>query len=184
MPPKGEPDPPAWVRRRGRRDRLGMETRFAERLTPLAAAATALAAFACCVPLGFAGALGVLALGSLFDALQPWFLTHRDAAAGAERVQFYRGRSTCRLAAQPLQPRRSSVCRRRSSCSCCSSRKAWPAGSRTTSCDTRYLALAGDRLLVLCSRASGWQPAARRPPGSRRSPICHARRALQSRVQP
>jgi hypothetical protein len=56
-------------------DAVDMETRLAERFSPLAAAATALAAFACCVPLGLAGALGALAVSSLFDALQPWFLT-------------------------------------------------------------------------------------------------------------
>ena len=75
-----------------------MDTRFAERATPLAAAATALAAFACCcVPLGVAGALGVLALGSLFDALQPWFLTAATLLLAVSAYQCYRGRRTCQL---------------------------------------------------------------------------------------
>ena len=73
-----------------------MEPGLAERLTPLAAAASALAVFACCVPLGVAGALGVLALGSLFDALQPWFLGTATVLA-LSAYQCYRGRQTCRL---------------------------------------------------------------------------------------
>jgi hypothetical protein len=72
-----------------------MEARYAERVTPLAAAATALAAFACCVPLGFAGALGVLALSGLFDALQPWFLTAATLLLAVSAVQLYRRRGTC-----------------------------------------------------------------------------------------
>ena len=77
-------------------DAIEMETRLAERVTPLAAAATALAAFACCVPLGFAGALGVLALSSLFDALQPWFFTAATLLLTVSAVQLYRSQGTCR----------------------------------------------------------------------------------------
>jgi hypothetical protein len=73
-----------------------METRFPERVTPLAAAVTALAAFACCVPLGLAGALGVLALGNLFDALQPWFVSAATLLIAVSAFQAYRGRRTCR----------------------------------------------------------------------------------------
>jgi len=72
-----------------------MTTRFAERLTPLAAAATALAAFACCVPLGLAGAAGVLALSTLFDALQPWFLSVAVVLLALGAFQCYRSRRTC-----------------------------------------------------------------------------------------
>jgi hypothetical protein len=74
-----------------------MDTRFVERATPLAAAATALAAFACCVPLGVAGALGVLALGSLFDALQPWFMTVATLLLAVSAYQSYRIRRTCQV---------------------------------------------------------------------------------------
>jgi hypothetical protein len=74
-----------------------MNTRFGERAAPLAAALTALAAFACCVPLGVAGALGVLALGSLFDALQPWFVTIATLLLAVSAYQCYYGRSACRL---------------------------------------------------------------------------------------
>ena len=74
-----------------------MQPRLAERLTPLAAAASALAVFACCVPLGVAGALGVLALGSLFDALQPWFLGTATVLLALSAYQCYRGRQTCQV---------------------------------------------------------------------------------------
>jgi hypothetical protein len=67
-----------------------------EAVTPLAAAASALAVFACCVPLGFAGALSVLALGSLFDALQPWFMTAAALLLAVGVVQAYRTRRVCR----------------------------------------------------------------------------------------
>jgi hypothetical protein len=73
-----------------------METRLAERVTPLAAAVTALAAFACCVPIGLAGAFGLLALSSLFNTLQPWFLTVATLLLAAAAVQCYRGQRTCR----------------------------------------------------------------------------------------
>ena len=76
-------------------DAVDMETRLAERLTPLAAAATALAAFACCVPLGLAGALGVLTVSSLFDAVQPWFLTAATLLLALSAFQLYRGQRTC-----------------------------------------------------------------------------------------
>lgn len=73
-----------------------METGLTERLTPLAAAATALAAFACCVPLGLAGATGVLALSTLFDALQPWFLSAAVVLLALGAFQCFRRRSTCK----------------------------------------------------------------------------------------
>lgn len=74
-----------------------MQTRFAERLTPLAAAASAVAVFACCVPLGVAGALGVLAIGSLFDALQPWFLGAATVLLALSAFQCYRAGRTCQV---------------------------------------------------------------------------------------
>jgi hypothetical protein len=67
-----------------------------ERIAPLAAAGTALAAFACCVPLGIAGALGVLTLGSLFDALEPWFLTAATFLLAIGAYQVYRAQKSCR----------------------------------------------------------------------------------------
>jgi hypothetical protein len=74
-----------------------MSTRIAERLTPVAAAAMALAAFACCVPLGFAGAVGVLMLGGFFGALQPWFVGAATVLIAIAAVQLFRRQRTCRL---------------------------------------------------------------------------------------
>ena len=75
-----------------------METRLAERLTPLAAAATALAAFACCVPLGLVAAVGVLSLSTFFDALQPWFLSAATLLLALGAYQCYRARRSCQRA--------------------------------------------------------------------------------------
>jgi hypothetical protein len=73
-----------------------MGPKVAERATPLVAAVTALAAFACCVPLGFAGAIGVLALGSLFEALQPWFMATAVTLLALSAWLSYRARHSCR----------------------------------------------------------------------------------------
>ena len=73
-----------------------MTSKVVEQATPLVAAATALAAFACCVPLGFAGAIGILALGSLFDVLQPWFMTTAVTLLALSAWWSYRARRSCR----------------------------------------------------------------------------------------
>ena len=74
-----------------------MPVRIAERLTPVAAAMTALAAFACCVPLGFAGAVGVLLLGDFFGALQPWFMGAATVLLALAAYQLFRRQRTCQL---------------------------------------------------------------------------------------
>ena len=73
--------------------------RSAERLTPLAAAMMALATLACCLPLGLAGALGVLALSLMLESWQTWFLAASAALLAAGAVQCFRGRKTCRRSA-------------------------------------------------------------------------------------
>ena len=60
------------------------------------AALAALAAMACCIPLGLAGAVGVLALGEMFTTLQPWFLGAAGVLLGMGAVQCFRGRRSCR----------------------------------------------------------------------------------------
>jgi len=72
-----------------------MDTRTAERLTPLAAALTALAAFACCVPLGLAGAIGVLGLTMFFDVLQSWFLAAAAILLAVGAFLSFRRQRTC-----------------------------------------------------------------------------------------
>jgi len=61
----------------------------------VAAAFMALAALACCLPLGFAGALGVLALSEMFDKLQPWFLGAAGVLLAVGIFQAYRGQKSC-----------------------------------------------------------------------------------------
>jgi hypothetical protein len=73
-----------------------MESRLAERLAPLTAVAAVVAAFACCVPLGLAGAVGVLSIGLLFDAWQGWFLFGAVSLFALAAVLSFRGRRSCR----------------------------------------------------------------------------------------
>jgi hypothetical protein len=70
--------------------------RVSESAAPLAAVLLALGAFACCVPLGLAGALGVLALSAMFDSLRPWFLGGASLLLAAGIWQTYRTGRTCR----------------------------------------------------------------------------------------
>ena len=48
--------------------------RVTERVAPLAAAMSALATLACCLPLGIAGAVGALGLSVALEALRPWLI--------------------------------------------------------------------------------------------------------------
>jgi membrane protein YdbS with pleckstrin-like domain len=73
-----------------------MGNRLAERLAPLSAVAAVVAAFACCVPLGLAGAVGVLSIGLLFDAWQGWFLFGAVALFVLAAVLSLRARRACR----------------------------------------------------------------------------------------
>ena len=70
--------------------------RFTEQLTPVTAALAALAAMACCIPLGLAGAAGVLVLGEMFTTLQPWFLGAAGVLLTIGAVQCLRGQRSCR----------------------------------------------------------------------------------------
>jgi hypothetical protein len=67
-----------------------------ERLTPLAAAIGALAAFACCVPIGLVSAFGILTVSSLFAPMQRWFLPAATVLLAIAALQLWRGQRTCR----------------------------------------------------------------------------------------
>ena len=67
-----------------------------ERLTPVAAAAAALAAFACCVPIGLVSAFGILTASSLFAPMQRWFLPTATVLLAIAALQLWRGQRTCR----------------------------------------------------------------------------------------
>jgi hypothetical protein len=67
-----------------------------ERLTPVAAAFAALAAFACCVPIGLVSAFSILTVSSLFAPMQRWFLPAATVLLAIGAVQLRRGQRVCR----------------------------------------------------------------------------------------
>jgi hypothetical protein len=70
--------------------------RGTERVAPVAAAVSALATLACCLPLGIAGAVGALGLGLVLASLRPWFLAFAGIFLGIGLLQLYRGQKSCR----------------------------------------------------------------------------------------
>ena len=70
--------------------------RVTERLAPVAAATSALATLACCLPLGIAGAVGALGLSVALAELRPWLIGLAVILLGVSFFQIYRGRKTCR----------------------------------------------------------------------------------------
>ena len=73
-----------------------MKTRVTERLTPVAAVASALATLACCLPLGIAGAVGALGLSVALASLRPWLIGCAVILLGLSLFQIYRGQKNCR----------------------------------------------------------------------------------------
>lgn len=70
--------------------------RVAERATPVAAVIAALSTLACCLPLGFLGAVGLAGLSAWARSLGGWFLALAGVLLIIGFVQLYRGRSQCR----------------------------------------------------------------------------------------
>jgi type VI protein secretion system component VasK len=70
--------------------------RVTERLTPVAAAVSAIATLACCLPLGIAGAVGALGLSVALASLRPWLIGVAVILLGISFWQLYRGQRTCR----------------------------------------------------------------------------------------
>ena len=70
-----------------------MNGRITEKLAPLAAALSALATLACCLPLGIAGAVGALGLSVALEGLRPWLIGLAVILLSVSAVQLYRGRS-------------------------------------------------------------------------------------------
>src|SRR5258706_9406782 len=70
--------------------------RVTERLPPVAAALSALATLACCLPLGIAGAVGALGLSVALETLRPWLIGLSVILLGLSFWQLYRGRKSCR----------------------------------------------------------------------------------------
>ena len=69
--------------------------RVTEKLTPLAAAMSALATLACCLPLGIAGAVGALGLSVALERLRPWLIALAVVLLGVSAFQIYRGQKSC-----------------------------------------------------------------------------------------
>ncbi len=70
--------------------------RVTERLPPVAAALSALATLACCLPLGIAGAMGALGLSVALEALRPWLIGLAILLLGVSGFQMYRSGRNCR----------------------------------------------------------------------------------------
>jgi hypothetical protein len=69
--------------------------RIAEKLTPVAAAMSALATLACCLPLGIAGAVGAMGLSVVLVSMRPWLIGLAVILLGLSSFQIYRGRKNC-----------------------------------------------------------------------------------------
>jgi len=70
--------------------------RTTERLAPVAAAMSALATLACCLPLGIAGAVGALGLSVALESLRPWLIGLAIVLLGVSLAQLYQGHKSCR----------------------------------------------------------------------------------------
>jgi hypothetical protein len=70
--------------------------RVSERLSPVAAALSALATLACCLPLGIAGAVGALGLSVALEALRPWLIGLAVVLLAVSGFQMYRSGNNCR----------------------------------------------------------------------------------------
>jgi hypothetical protein len=70
--------------------------RVTERITPVAAAISALATLACCLPLGIAGGVAALGLSVVLSRFQPWLIGVALVLLGVSAIQLYRGGRSCR----------------------------------------------------------------------------------------
>ena len=66
-----------------------------EKLAPVAAAATALATLACCLPVGFAAAAATASLGAVVASYRNWFLLASGLLLGIGVVQWRRAERQC-----------------------------------------------------------------------------------------
>src|SRR5579871_1484975 len=70
--------------------------RVGEQVTPVAAALAALATLACCLPMGIAGAVGLLGLSVAIANLRPYLIGLAVVLLAVGSWQIYRGVKTCR----------------------------------------------------------------------------------------
>ena len=69
--------------------------RVTERATPVAAVVAALSTLACCLPLGFLGAIGLAGISARVQTARPWLLGGALALLVLGFVQLYR-RNQCK----------------------------------------------------------------------------------------
>ena len=70
--------------------------RIAERATPVAAVIAAFSTLACCLPLGFLGAIGLAGLSVRTQTARPWLLVGSLVLLALGFVQLYRSGKQCR----------------------------------------------------------------------------------------
>ena len=69
--------------------------KHSEKITPVAAAISALSAMACCLPSGIAAAVRALGLGVVLEPLRPWLVGLSIALLLLGFVQLYRSGRRC-----------------------------------------------------------------------------------------
>lgn len=69
--------------------------KHSEKITPVAAAFSAVSSLACCVPSGIAAAAGAVGLGAVIEPLSPWFIGLSIVLLAVGFVQLYRSNRTC-----------------------------------------------------------------------------------------
>src|SRR5438445_4181324 len=69
--------------------------RVAERATPVAAVIAALSTLACCLPLGFLGAVGLAGLSVWARSFRGWFLGLAITLLAVGFIQLYREHNQC-----------------------------------------------------------------------------------------
>jgi hypothetical protein len=72
-----------------------LNERITEKITPVAAAVSALATLACCLPLGIAGAAGALGLSVVLEWARPWLIGLALVLLSVIAFQVYRGGRRC-----------------------------------------------------------------------------------------
>jgi hypothetical protein len=69
--------------------------KHSEKITPVAAAVSALSTIACCLPSGIAAAAGAAGLGVVIEPLRPWLVGLSIALLVLGFVQLYRSNRSC-----------------------------------------------------------------------------------------
>lgn len=69
--------------------------KHAEKVTPVAAAVSALVTLACCLPVGFAAAASVAAVGAFVAPFRPWLIAASVVLLGVGFAQVRRQQRAC-----------------------------------------------------------------------------------------